>query len=421
MLSRNDNRRWFARQWVRAHILTHIRSFRARAIIALSSGKEYQIKRAEDAWRHGDSTAAERIWRELSVAEPRSAEWPMKLSASAKGRGDFEAAERVLLDAIDRGVESDAVDDAAIRLGRWRRRSNEAIEQALALVADPRTPPNRTFYTSVFLAAHDQVEAARAGFRRALGQGQLDVLARAQLAGLDILEDARKRGQSAVSGWLSPAENAILVRESASDTLVVAFAPPEGLFGVPVNVLHAMLSDTSVNALYLFDSQQLGHLRGSDRFGPGYEAMLDGVRALVAELGTRRLIVLGASLAGVTALQALLDLKADGALLFSPVTNMSYPIKPEMTRMPQLWQRLTTLVPGMLKDPRPELEARQCCDRIEVYYGGANPPDCLHATVLAATRGVVLHEMAELDRHDCIGELALRGRTNLLRDLLQTE
>jgi hypothetical protein len=295
------------------------------------------------------------------------------------------------------------------------------VEQALALIADPRTPPNRTFYTSVFLAAQDRAEAARAGFRRALGEGQLDVLARAQLAGLDILEAAKARGQLLVPGWLSPAENAIVVRERSSDVLVVAFAPPEGTFGVPVNVFHAMLSDTAVNALYLFDSQQLGHLRGSDRFGPGYDAMLNGVRALIAELGTRRLIVLGASLSGVTALQALLDLKADGALLFSPVTNMSYAIRPEMTRMPQLWQRLTTLVPMMLRDPRPELESRQCCDRIEVYYGGANPPDCLHATVLAATKGVVLHEMPGLDRHDCIGELALRGKTNLLRDFLKTE
>jgi len=410
---------WFIRRRIAVNLATQWRAIRRRVVLAFTSGKPALIERAEAAWRRGDGVAAERYWGELSEAEPRSPQWPSKISTSARQRGEFAAAERVLLDARERGAASEDVESEIIRLGRLCRKSNAAVEDAVAIVAEPNAPAERIFYASLYLLARNALQAARAGFARVPDQGRTGELARCHLAGIDILDAAAARGRTPVSGWLSPAENSVLVRETGSDTLVVAFTPSAGMFGVPVNVLHAMLADAGVNALYLFDSRMLGHLGGSDRFGRGYPAMLEGVRRLAGELGTRRLISIGGSLAGYTAILAGLNLGADGVLAFSPMTRTNFAFNPENTPSPLLFARMQAEVPEMLTDLRPALESRRSCDRIEIYYGGANPRDRLNVGHVASVRGVILREVSGLKHHDCASELARRGKANLLEPFLR--
>ncbi|MEJ1970225.1 MAG: hypothetical protein WDN03_16585 [Rhizomicrobium sp.] len=385
-----------------------------RLALARSSGAARRERLAEEAWWRGDGAAAVRYWDGLARDEPRRAAWPLKLSRAAKERGDLAAAERILLDASGRGIDDKAIELGLLRYARLLHRSNAAVDDALEIVADPKASSAKVFYSAFYLMAENRLERARDGFGRVLDDARLGPLARGHLAAIDLLARARAGGRADVPGWLSAAQSSIVVLEPSSDTTVVAFSPPEGAFGLSVNALHAMLSSAGVNAIYLFDSRQLYHLGGSDRFGPGYAAMLGGVRAMLAAMGTRRLIVMGASASGYTALLAALDLKADGALVFSPLTTIVPAAPLGATRSAHILARLRQEALPMLKNLRPLLQARQSCPRIEIYYSASNARDRLHAGNVAGVRGVTLHAIGAHQRHDCLTEMAFRGYRDLL-------
>ncbi len=279
---------------------------------------------------------------------------------------------------------------------------------------DPAASLNKVYQAACYLMAQNRLDGARAGFVRLFGHAKYDSLVRGYLAAIDLMAEGRAQGRPDVPGWVSPVENSILVREPSSDTLVVGFALPSSALGLTLNAVHAMLSSTGVNALYLYDSRQVFHLAGTDRFGPGYQAMLDGIRALAAELGTRRLITLGGSATGYTAIRAALDLEADGALAFGPVTLMLPTASYGVARSAHTLKRLIEHIRPMMKDLRPLVEAHKPHPRIEIYYSALNRRDRMHAGNLAGLPGVNLHPVAGLARHDCLTEMALRGRRDLL-------
>lgn len=385
-----------------------------RLRIALSSGLKKTERRAEHAWWHGDARSAIAFWRDLERAQPQRAQWPLKIAQATRERGEFDTAEAVLRDARARGIGDEAVELALLRLERMNRRSNAAIPDAEAIVADPAASPNKIFDACFYLMAHNRLDQARAGYDRIVAQPAYKTLARGHLAMIDMLSQIRASGRPDVPAWVSPAENSVLVREPASDTLVVCFALPAGSLGLSLNALHAMLSSKGVNALYLFDSRQVLHLAGTDRFGPGYQAMLDGIRALAGELGVRRLITVGGSATGYTAIRTALDLDADGALAFGAQTFMRPTSNFAVARSAHTLRKMLEHIRPMMKNLRPLIEAKQRPPRIEMFFSARNRRDRMHAGNLAGLPSVTLNPIEGLERHDCLTEMAYRGYRDLL-------
>jgi len=399
---------------LRARTDVPLRAAWRRSMIALSSGANKTRRQAELAWWQGDALAAMEHWRALERDQPDRADWPLKISQAASERGDFDAAERVLLDARARGIEDEEVELGLLRYVRVSRRSNSAIDDAETIVAGPAASPNRVYQAAFYLMTQNRLDGARAGLGRLLDHAKYGPLAGGYLAAIELIAEAHAKGRPDVPGWVSPAENSILVREPSSDTLVVGFALPSSALGLPLNAVHAMLSSTGVNALYLYDSQQVFHLAGSDRFGPGYQAMIDGIRALAAELGTRRLITLGGSATGYTAIRTALDLDADGALAFGPATLMTPNASYGVARSAHTLHRLHQYARPMMRDLHELVGPKQPCPRIEIYYSALNRRDRMHAGNLAGLRGVNLNAIRGIRRHDCLTEMARRGYRDLL-------
>jgi tetratricopeptide (TPR) repeat protein len=385
-----------------------------RMMIRLTSGADKTRRQAELAWWQGDAAAAMEHWRVLERDQPGHAAWPLKIAQALIERGDFDAAERVLLDARARGVEDEEVELALLRCVRASRRLNSAIEDAEAIAADPEASPNKTFYAAFYLMAQNRFEGARAGLGRLLEEKKYGPLARGYLAAIELMQEARAKGRPDVPGWVSPAESSFLVREPASDTLVVAFVLPSSGLGLSLNGLHAMLSSKGVNALYLYDSLQVLHLAGTDRFGPGYQAMIDGIRALAAELGTRRLITVGGSATGYTAIRAALDLDADGAMTFGAQSFMPADASYGLARSAHTLQRLRRDALPMMGNLQELIQAKRPGPRIEFYYSALDRRDRLHALNLAGLPNVHLNAIPRLARHDCLTEMARRGYRDLL-------
>jgi hypothetical protein len=381
---------------------------------AFSSGVARRAWLADRVWLRGDMEGARKLWQSLSDEEPYNPRWALKLSLVARESGDTPLAEQILLDARDRGANSEELQSGIVHYQRWNRQSNAAVDDAIAVVSDPEASPFRVFFSSVYLSSEGLIAPAREGLNRLRDHRRLGRSARAQLAALEILESTDPRQRANIPGWLSPARNSAVVRAPGSDTLVIAFAPPGGLFGVPVNVLHAMLPD-NVNAIYLYDSRQLNHLTGTDRFGPGYQTMLKGLRGMIDEMGATNVITMGPSAAGFTALQAGLDLKAQGIVAFSPPTNTTQAnMEVKDGRYLHILYRSLREHPEFAKDLRPVLENRDSCPQIDIYYGEDQPQDRMHAEHVAGVRGIDLHPVSGYGDHDSVSEMVLRGKINLL-------
>lgn len=374
--------------------------------------------RAESAWLRGHADAAEREWKSLAAACPGDPLWPERLSEAANLHADYARAEQVVVDAQARGAASDTLDLLAEHYGRFNRRSNSAEDEALAQVDAPTISPLRLFQSAVYLSSIGRIAEARAGLSRLMNHRRMGVGAAAQLRALDLLEAAQRDKPIDIPGWLSPARSSALVREPGADTLVVAFMPPGGLFGVPVNALHAILTPARTHALYLYDSRGLYHLAGTDRFGPGYAAMLGGIRTLSAELGSRRLVTLGLSAAGFTALRAGLDLNADRVIGFAPVSSLAQADMETDARMPAQRQRVLAHLADFTRDLIPEFQASPCRPAITIYYGSGNPQDRWHAERFGQIAGADLRPLPGLASHDPVGHLLLTGREGEIADLV---
>jgi hypothetical protein len=372
--------------------------------------------RAQLAWERGDSARAEAGWRGLAERAPRNPDWPLWLSNAARTRGEFATAERILVEARDRGAGGPALEMTIEHYGRWLRRSNIAPTEAEALVNDPGAPPYRLLHASIFLSTEGRLDLARRGLARVAGHSRHGRQARTELAALDALETAGL--QHSLPGTLSPARPHVLVRQPGSEALVVVFMPPAGGFGATANAIQAMLGAKPPHALYLYDSNGLYHLAGTDRFGPGYAAMVDGLRSLAAELGIARMVALGPSAAGFTAIRVGVDIAADSVVAAGAVTSLSPEAMRADGRMPGTRSRLLECVPEQARDLKPDLVALGGRTRIHLFYGDSNREDRMHAHHLADAPGVTLHPIADLGMHDPFGELLLRGETDALEPLL---
>jgi hypothetical protein len=389
-------------------------AWRRLQMVRSSGATRLALQADYTAWR-GDGVAAAKLWRELERQQPDCALWPVKIAQVAKERGDLETAERVLLAARERGLDDEKIELDLLRCARLSRRSNTAVADAEAIVEDAAASATKIYYAAFHLLTQNRLAAARSGFLRVLEDRRHGALARGQLAAIDLVAARQAQSRFDVPGRVSPVQNSVVVREPSSDTLVVGFTLPEGTLGLPLNAALAMLSSTAVNALYLYDSQQVFHLAGTDRFGPGYQAMIDGVRALADDMGTRRLITVGGSGTGYTAIRAGIDLKADGALVFSPGTLMDPRSNPAVARNAQTLHRLRERALPMMTTLRPLVKDRTSCPQIEIFYGGANLRDISHAGHLAGLPGVSLHAVPGFSRHDCLTEMARRGYRDLLK------
>jgi hypothetical protein len=399
---------------VRAYTVIPLLSAVQRAGIAASSGTRREERLAAFEWWRGNGPEAVRHWRALEAKQPERAAWPLKIAQATKEDGDIDEAERVLFAARERGIGGEALELDLLRYARLSRRSNSATDDAEAIVADPGAPDAKVLFAAYHLITQNRLAGARTGLERVAANPKYRALSLGYLAATETLARAQADGRPQMPGRVSPALNSILVREPSSDTLVVGFALPEGTLGLPLNATHAMLSSAGVNGLYLHDSRNLYHLAGTDRFGPGYRAMIDGIRGIAAELGVKRLITVGGSATGYTALRTAMDLDADGALVFSPATLMLPTARPENARGAYTLVRLKQNVRPMMEDLRPRLAARKSPPRIAVYYSASNNRDIMHASNMVGVWGVELHPVEGLGRHDSLTEMAHRGYHDLL-------
>ncbi len=392
---------------------------RAReTLIALGPDTTAMAQRAELAWTKGDAADAEREWLALAAAQPLAAEWPIKLAHAADMQGEHLRAEQIVDAAWARGVHDPDIAERIAFFRRTNRLSNTAIDDAIASVRDPKAAPLMILRAAHYLLSEGRLAEAREGFARVPDLPRYEGMMRSCRAALGVLEQAQAEGQTLLGGTLSPARDTLLVREPGADTTVIVFTTVRGDCGIPLNAVHALLQPAKVNAIYLFDDRKQFNLGGNTTLGRPYPAMIERLRAQLAEWGTRTLITIGFSAGGFVALRTGLSLKADGALLFSPVVSLhrrpERPIERALgnpeddARMLATEKYLRRTVPEMMTRLPDEMPGRDCLKTIEIHFG-RNLTDMVHVNAVWDMPGITFHPVEGFAGHECLSEILRRG------------
>ena len=355
------------------------------------------IYRAQAHWSRGDAEAADHLWRRLEIVTPNSSLWPLARANAARLSGDLSKQAEILAEAHARGVQDPMID-------AWvdsSRAGSSDVDDARALVDDATTPAATRFQASIQLSAKAQMADARRGLERLSSDRRLGWEVQVQLAALDLIESFGTL--SSIPGWFSPKRDSALIRTD-SDTLLAVFLQPGGTFGVSGNAIHALLGASPPNTLYLYDSQALFHLAGTDRFGRGYRAMIEGILDCAHEIGAKRIITFGRCAPGFTAIKAALDLNAQRAVAISPVTTMATSEMSEDARAPVLQRRLAEALTDHERDVLPRL-LQQEATRFEIFYNRAHRRDSDYAQRIASAPNVRLYPLDEPNRRDPIQRL----------------
>lgn len=343
---------------------------------------------------------------------PDSGVWPLARANAARLSGDLVAQGEVLARAHARGVR-DPVIDAWIEQISAR---DEGPRDARALVDSDTTPPAPLFQASIHLSADGRIADARRGLERLLTDPRLGWEARVQLMALDLVDACGT--VSTLPGWFSPKRGSALIR-TGSDVLLAVFLQPGGTFGVSANAIHALMGPAPPNLLYLYDSQALFHLAGTDRFGEGYREMVRGIKECAIEIGARRIMTFARCAPGFTAIKAGLDLGAEQVIAISPVTTMVTKEMSEDARAPVLQRRLAEALPDHERDILPQL-MRQNRTRFEIFYNRAHSRDSDYAQRISSAPHVTLHPLDEPQRRDPIERLLQSPRRFIAERLMAT-
>jgi tetratricopeptide (TPR) repeat protein len=200
-------------------------------------------------------------------------------------------------------------------------------------------------------------------------------------------------------------------RRPGSERLLLVFTGmAQEAGGIPLPLLHGLLSQLPINVIYLRDYQRLMYLNGIRQIGASYGDTLLALKEIQTTMGANRLFCIGTSAGGYAAIRYGLDMGAEAVLGFGAPTNATTNIQEHDNRGPSILYRLFKQVPEMAVNLRRLVEACPQPPNIRLYYGECMPQDRLHAENMAGLTGIELHPTVDFSEHKIVGKLLADGK-----------
>lgn len=186
------------------------------------------------------------------------------------------------------------------------------------------------------------------------------------------------------------------------DTVAIVFPGlQKRALSLPMPLFDTKFAERGVTALYAHQDPPMLFLKGADGIADDLRGFADHLSNLPQVRDAKRVVVLGASGGGFTALRVALALQADACLVYSPPTIIGRPapLVPDLRA-----ERLA----GAFADLDPtELDIRACWPDnqflpTELVFGADMPMDQAHAERLADRAGVQLVPATDVRDHNSL-------------------
>ncbi|GLK84293.1 tetratricopeptide repeat protein [Ancylobacter defluvii] len=201
-----------------------------------------------------------------------------------------------------------------------------------------------------------------------------------------------------------------IVRVPGAQATLLVFATLTGNFMMlPLAMLDALLAALPVNVVYLRDTMSYAPgLRGFRSFGPHLDDTLVRLRQEIATLGAPRLLTLGASASGLSAIRYGARLGAERAVTFGALTSLGPEFGHAAIRSGRLTMAAVTEAQTRFRDVASELAAAPTM-RVEFHYGAEYKLDVDHAFRVKDLPGISIHPSAGVDHHYVVLSMIAAG------------
>lgn len=205
----------------------------------------------------------------------------------------------------------------------------------------------------------------------------------------------------------------IQVVSQGSERTIIVFATITGNFMMlPLAALDALLADVPANLVYVRDTVYGSALTGLRSVAPDITSTVAHLERLVAELGTRELQTLGASVSGLSAIRYGARLGARRVATFGALTTVDPDFggtPPNLQRAMRRRLRQATDGAERFEDVPDEL-ARAPAMRVDLFVGADCKLDREHAERLAEHPQITIQPVADVDHHYVALSLIAEGR-----------
>lgn len=205
------------------------------------------------------------------------------------------------------------------------------------------------------------------------------------------------------------AEKQVIRVPGAQATLLV-FATLTGNFMMlPLAMLDALLADIPVNIIYLRDTTSTAPgLRGYKSLGGTVEDSITHIRAEVEALGAPRLLTLGASASGLSAIRYGARLGTERAVTFGAITSLGADVTRPRPGADKLTAAAIVQARQRFRDIGAELDASNGM-KVAFHFGDGYELDVDHARRIEHLPGVTIHPAAGIDHHYVVLSLIAAG------------
>jgi tetratricopeptide (TPR) repeat protein len=189
-----------------------------------------------------------------------------------------------------------------------------------------------------------------------------------------------------------PRQDVQLVNVAGAETALLVFSNDTDTLSIPLALFDRFMAPWPVSVVYLKDFDRLRYLRGIRSLAGNYVGAREALRQIIAGLGARRVLALGACNGGSAAIRYGIELGAERIVCFAAATRLT-PEAPTRLRQKQnfMRHRLSEAVPEGLPDLRPFLQARGRHARVDYFYYANDPREAADADHIADLPGIQLH------------------------------
>lgn len=346
----------------------------------------------------GELDASIALLEELLAAHPEHADVSRRLTMMLQRARDFDRAAEVFEQAVRRWPQDWMLVYRLNRLPVARERYERILDLLFARAGDA-LENNERFRFQAGLAALHADDPAR-GFAlldRRFGP-PVSILA------MPVQKALKARAPKAwreASRLADDRTKEVQVTRSAGARATVVLTTGIAFGNLPLAFVDTLFAAHGINVVYLRDFAKRAYLRGVSALGASEEETVAALKCIAAELGAKRLIAMGSSSGGFSALRVGALMGADAAVSFSGPTAIASFL--DQTRVsawnPNFFVKAIMEREGDLPFDLVPLLSRPSSTKFIQFYGADSPDDVRQARRLEGLPGVTLLPVPGIGDH----------------------
>ena len=346
----------------------------------------------------GELGASIALLEELLATHPEHADVSRRLTMMLQRARDFDRAAEVFEQAVTRWPQDWMLVYRLNRLPVPRERYERILDLLFARAGDALENNERFRFQAALAALHADDPARGFALLDRRFSPPVSILA---MPVQKALKARTPKVWREASRLVDDRTKEVQVTRSAGARATVVLTTGITFGNLPLTFVDTLFAAHGINVVYLRDFAKRAYLRGVSALGASEDETIAALKRMAAELGGKRLIAMGSSSGGFSALRVGALMGADAAVSFSGPTAIASFL--DQTRVsawnPNFFVKAIMELEGDLPFDLVPLLSRPSNTKFIQFYGADSPDDARQALRLEGLSGVTLLPVPGIGDH----------------------